>query len=178
MAPEEWILATILSYSSEKNRYTVQDYELESAVRPTYVLSPRLVLYVTEPSSAAAGNSSSNGSSNRRRALWDRTARPEMGRGLRVLALYPGTTVFYQCTVVVPPSLNSTMSGLMLPPVPGVPMGPPELGASAPPDPTANPMYRVQFDDDGGREVNVPAHLVIPLPRSSSSGSGSRGNPS
>ncbi|KAJ2712324.1 hypothetical protein H4R19_002813 [Coemansia spiralis] len=154
---EEWILATVLSYNADKNRYTVQDYELDSAERPTYTLSPRLVLYVTEPLGTA--------SSARRRAPWDRAARPELGRGLRLLALYPGTTVFYHCTVVVPPSLNTALSGVILPPVRGVPMGPPDVGPTAPPDPATNPMYRVQFDDDGDRQVNVPAHLVVPLSR-------------
>ncbi|KAJ2776198.1 hypothetical protein H4R18_005793 [Coemansia javaensis] len=151
---DEWILATVLSYSGERGRYTVQDYDLDSASRPTYVLPPRLVLYVTEPAGRA-----------RRATPWDRAARPELPRGTRVLALYPGTTVFYECSVVVPPALNAALVGVLLPPVPGVPMGPPDAADGAPPHPAANPMYRVQFDDDGGREVNVPAHLVIPLPR-------------
>ncbi|KAI8318412.1 hypothetical protein GQ54DRAFT_314511, partial [Martensiomyces pterosporus] len=37
--------------------------------------------------------------------------------------------------------------------------------ASMPPDPVRNPMYKVQFDDDDNKEMDVPAHLVITLPR-------------
>ncbi|KAJ2821818.1 hypothetical protein IWW50_004479 [Coemansia erecta] len=155
---EEWILATVLSYSSEKNRYTVQDYDVESAVRPTYVLSPRLVLFVTSDPTLA---------SSKKKPLWDRSRNPEVPRGQRVLALYPRTTAFYQCTVVTPPSQNTSVSGMLFPPAPGVPMGPADPSLGAMPDPTANPMYKVQFDDDNGNLVDVPAHLVIPMPRSS-----------
>ncbi|KAJ2557569.1 hypothetical protein EV175_001267 [Coemansia sp. RSA 1933] len=137
-ASEEWILATVLSYNSEKNRYTVQDDDLESPVRPTYVLSPRQVILVTsEIGGTALGATSS------RRRLWDRSRNPEMPRGQRVFALYPRTTAFYQGTVVVPPSLN----------------------ASGDADPSTNPMYRLLFDDDDGLELDVPAHFVLPVPR-------------
>ncbi|KAJ2367011.1 hypothetical protein H4S02_002055 [Coemansia sp. RSA 2611] len=155
-AGEEWILATVLTYSAEKNRYTVQDYDVESPVRPTYVLSPRLVLFVTaDPANAST-----------KKPLWNRTRNPEMARGQRVLALYPRTTAFYQCSVVVPPSRNTVISGTLFPPAPGVPMGPADPSLNAQPDPIANPMYKVQFDDDDNKEVDVPAHLVIPMPRS------------
>ncbi|KAJ2218973.1 hypothetical protein IW143_002882 [Coemansia sp. RSA 520] len=154
---EEWILATVLSFSSEKNRYTVQDYDVESPVRPTYVLSPRLVLFVTSDPTLL---------SSKKKPLWDKLRNPEMPRGQRVLALYPRTTAFYQCLVVVPPSLNTSVSSMLFPPAPGVPMGPADPSLGAPPDPTANPMYKVQFDDDNGNLVDVPAHLVIPMMRS------------
>ncbi|KAJ2077024.1 hypothetical protein H4R24_005372 [Coemansia sp. RSA 988] len=148
---EGWILATVLAYNSEKHRYTVQDYDVESAERPTYVLPARLVRFVT----AAVP----------RRVPWDRSRNPEIPRGRRVLALYPRTTVFYQCVVIVPPSLNITASGIPVPPAPGVPMTPAaELNPAAPPDPVNNPMYKVRFDDDDNNEVDVPAHLVIPMP--------------
>ncbi|KAJ2887176.1 hypothetical protein FB639_001425 [Coemansia asiatica] len=155
---EEWILATVLSFSSEKNRYTVQDYDLESDVRPTYVLSPRLVLFVCSEFSA-------NPSAARRR-LWDRARNPEMARGQRVLGLYPRTTAFYQGTVVLPPSLNTQPSHPSLLGAYGATLvigG--EQDAAAPPDPVTNPMYKVQFDDDDVKEVDVPAHLVIPMPK-------------
>ncbi|PIA13578.1 hypothetical protein COEREDRAFT_83404 [Coemansia reversa NRRL 1564] len=148
---EGWILATVLAYNSEKHRYTVQDYDVESAERPTYVLPARLVRFVT----AAVP----------RRVPWDRSRNPEISRGRRVLALYPRTTVFYQCVVIVPPSLNNSASGVPVPPAPGVPMTPAaELNPAAPPDPVNNPMYKVRFDDDDNNEVDVPAHLVIPMP--------------
>ncbi|KAJ1801543.1 hypothetical protein LPJ59_000217 [Coemansia sp. RSA 2399] len=138
-ASEEWILATVLSYNSEKNRYTVQDDDLESPVRPTYVLSPRLVILVTSETSSSSSSS--------RRRLWDRSRNPEMPRGQRVFALYPRTTAFYHGTVVIPPSLYSS----------------PEAAGGA--DPSTNPMYRLLFDDDDDLELDVPAHLVLPIPR-------------
>ncbi|KAJ2492594.1 hypothetical protein IWW37_001349 [Coemansia sp. RSA 2050] len=155
---ELWILATVLSYNSEKNRYTVQDEDDESPDRPTYVLPPRLVIFVSAEPSAATPAA--------RRRRWDRSRNPEMPRGQRVLAMYPGTTSFYTGQVATPPSLNTSSS-----PVLGVAsLADP---AEPPPDPTSNPMYRVQFDDDDERERNVPAHLVVPQPRSSSSSSSS-----
>ncbi|KAJ2676520.1 hypothetical protein GGI25_003555 [Coemansia spiralis] len=138
LGEEEWILATVLSYSAEKNRYTVLDDDQESPVRPTYVLSPRLVLFVTGP----AGNSNSSSSSGNSRK-WDRGRSPEMAKGQRVLALYPRTTVFYQGTVVAPPSSSSALSNGENP----------------------SPVYRLLFDDDDNQEVDVPAHLVLPIPR-------------
>ncbi|KAJ2720376.1 hypothetical protein GGI07_004641 [Coemansia sp. Benny D115] len=157
---EDWILATVLSFNSEKNRYTVQDYDLESAVRPTYVVSPRLVLFVTAEASTTF---------SARRRLWDRSRNPEMPRGQRVLGLYPRTTAFYQGTVVTPPSLNTTASNAptVLPPAAGALIGS-EQDIGMPPDPVSNPMYKIQFDDDDVQELDVPAHLVIPMPRSSS----------
>ncbi|KAJ2850410.1 hypothetical protein IWW36_001899 [Coemansia brasiliensis] len=149
-ADEEWILATVLSY--DKHRYTVQDYDVESAVRPTYVLSPRYVLFVTADPTT------------NKEPLWDCNINPEMAHGQRVLALYPRTTAFYQCTVVMPPSQNTAISNMPFPPAPGVPMGSADPALAAPPNPKTNPMYKVQFDDDDNKEVDVPAHLVLPLP--------------
>ncbi|KAJ2124017.1 hypothetical protein IW147_002124 [Coemansia sp. RSA 720] len=54
---------------------------------------------------------------------------------------------------------------MLFPPAPGVPMGPADPSLGAPPDPTANPMYKVQFDDDNGNLVDVPVRLVIPMMR-------------
>ncbi|ORX68172.1 hypothetical protein DL89DRAFT_294105 [Linderina pennispora] len=148
---EEWILATVTGFNAEKGRYTVEDCDDESSVRPRYSVSARLVLFVT-----AVRNG---------RRLWDRSKVPEMPRQARVLALYPGTTVFYQASVVTPPMLNETPSagvlGVLAPP-PAVPLSP---GATFVPDPALNPMYKVQFDDDDNKEMDVPAHLVIPMPR-------------
>ncbi|KAJ2481145.1 hypothetical protein IWW47_005904, partial [Coemansia sp. RSA 2052] len=155
---ELWILATVLSYNSEKNRYTVQDDDDESADRPTYVLPARLVLFVSAEPSAATPAA--------RRRRWDRSRNPEMPRGQRVLAMYPGTTTFYTGQVAMPPSLNTSSS-------PALGMASLVDPAEPPPDPNSNPMYRVQFDDDEEKERNVPAHLVVPQPRSSSGSSGS-----
>ncbi|KAJ2745625.1 hypothetical protein GGI20_002008 [Coemansia sp. BCRC 34301] len=153
---ELWILATVLSYNSEKNRYTVQDDDDESADRPTYVLPARLVLFVSAEPSAATPSA--------RRRRWDRLRNPEMPRGQRILAMYPGTTTFYTGQVALPPSLNTSSSSML---------GTASLidPAEPPPDPTSNPMYRVQFDDDDEKERNVPAYLVVPQPRSSSNSS-------
>ncbi|KAJ2525336.1 hypothetical protein GGI11_000087 [Coemansia sp. RSA 2049] len=158
---EEWILATVVSYSSEKNRYTVQDHDLESAERPTYVLSPRLVLLAVSASATGSPTAATAAlSGHRRRSLWDRARNPEMPRGQRVLALYPRTTAFYQGTVVIPPSLNGDQAGSASASV--------SDSATSPdsPHPSTNPMYRLLFDDDDNQEVDVPAHLVLPVPLS------------
>ncbi|KAJ2816635.1 hypothetical protein FBU31_006507, partial [Coemansia sp. 'formosensis'] len=153
---ELWILATVLSYNGEKNRYTVQDEDDESPVRLTYVLPARLVLFVSAETNATTPAA--------RRRRWDRSRNPEMSRGQRVLAMYPGTTSFYTGQVATPPSLNTSSS-----PVLGVAsLADP---AEPPADPVSNPMYRVQFDDDDEKERNVPAHLVVPQPRPSGSSS-------
>ncbi|KAJ2760465.1 hypothetical protein H4S06_001713 [Coemansia sp. BCRC 34490] len=160
-AEEEWILATVVSYSSEKNRYTVQDHDLESAERPTYVLSPRLVLLAVSASATGSPTAATAAlSGHRRRSLWDRARNPEMPRGQRVLALYPRTTAFYQGTVVIPPSLNGDQAGSVSASV--------SDSATSPdtPHPSTNPMYRLLFDDDDNQEVDVPAHLVLPVPPS------------
>ncbi|KAJ2658431.1 hypothetical protein IWW48_004011 [Coemansia sp. RSA 1200] len=160
-AEEEWILATVISYNSEKNRYTVQDDDLESAERPTYVLSPRLILLVAAASatgSLTAATATAAMSGHRRRSLWDRARNPEMPRGQRVLALYPRTTAFYQGTVVIPPSLNGDQASST--------SASASDSAASPdsPHPSTNPMYRLLFDDDDNQEVDVPAHLVLPVP--------------
>lgn len=114
-APEEWILATVLSYDNNKHRYTVQDYDQETPIRPTYVVPQRKVLWVTTPD-----------------MKWDKRRNPEMPQDARVLALYPGTTAFYQGVVV-----RGLEKGL---------------------------LYRVVFEDDEGREHEVEARWVIPVP--------------
>ncbi|RUS26331.1 SGF29 tudor-like domain-containing protein [Jimgerdemannia flammicorona] len=83
---EEWILAVVLNFYAEKNKYQVEDVDQDdnSGVRPIYVLSTKSVIPIPEESEV--------------RLL------PEIPPNQGVLALYPGTTCFYKATVVVSPS--------------------------------------------------------------------------
>ncbi|KAF9400603.1 SAGA HAT/Core module component [Podila epigama] len=82
---EEWILARVLSYSAEKNKYRVEDDEAdESGKKMTYTLSTRSVIMIMD----------------------DQDNVPEFPAGHTVLALYPSTTCFYKAVVVQPPSKN------------------------------------------------------------------------
>ncbi|KAG0344427.1 SAGA HAT/Core module component [Podila humilis] len=82
---EEWILARVLNYSSEKNKYRVEDDEADdSGKKMTYTLSTRSVIMIVD----------------------DQEAVPEFPAGHTVLALYPSTTCFYKAVVVQPPSKN------------------------------------------------------------------------
>ncbi|KAF9381725.1 hypothetical protein CPB97_007607 [Podila verticillata] len=82
---EEWILARVLNYSAEKNKYRVEDDEADdSGKKMTYTLSTRSVIMIVD----------------------DQDAVPEFPAGHTVLALYPSTTCFYKAVVVQPPSKN------------------------------------------------------------------------
>ncbi|KAJ1914022.1 hypothetical protein H4219_004968 [Mycoemilia scoparia] len=76
--------------------------------------------------------------------------RPEIKRGDRALGMYPGTTVFYKATVLAPPSQNPNPLVDASWIIPGIPI---------------NGAYKVRFDDDDYREMNIPTHLVFPMPR-------------
>ncbi|KAK3842516.1 MAG: SGF29 tudor-like domain-containing protein [Linnemannia gamsii] len=83
---EEWILARVLSYSSEKNKYVVEDDEADDyGKKMTYSLSARSVIMIMD----------------------DQEAVPEFPAGHTVLALYPSTTCFYKAIVVRPPSKDT-----------------------------------------------------------------------
>jgi hypothetical protein len=82
---EEWILAVVLQYHSDKNKYQVEDVDQDDyGERQRYMLSPRYVIPV--PSFEEA------------------ESLPEIPAQQDVLALYPGTTCFYKATVIAPPS--------------------------------------------------------------------------
>ncbi|KAG0358857.1 hypothetical protein BG005_001738 [Podila minutissima] len=114
---EEWILARVLNYSAEKNKYRVEDDEADdSGKKMTYTLSTRSVIMIVD----------------------DQDAVPEFPAGHTVLALYPSTTCFYKAVVVQPPSKNKDY---------------------------ATPVYRIQFDDDGGSERTAPPRMVLDMPK-------------
>ncbi|CAO3608610.1 unnamed protein product [Mucor fragilis] len=82
---EEWILAVVLQYYADKNKYQVEDVDQDDyGEKQRYMLSPRYVIPVL--SSEAAKSSA------------------EIPAQQDVLALYPGTTCFYKATVIAPPS--------------------------------------------------------------------------
>ncbi|KAF9940394.1 SAGA HAT/Core module component [Mortierella alpina] len=75
---EEWILARVLSYSAEKNKYLVEDDEADD-----YGKKMSVIMIVDDQESVS-----------------------EFPAGHTVLALYPSTTCFYKAMVVQPPSKN------------------------------------------------------------------------
>ncbi|KAI7903664.1 SGF29 tudor-like domain-containing protein [Cokeromyces recurvatus] len=82
---EEWILAVVIQYHTDKNKYQVEDVDQDDyGEKQRYMLSPRYVIPV--PNSEEA------------RSL------PEIPAQEDVLALYPGTTCFYKAVVIAPPS--------------------------------------------------------------------------
>ncbi|KAI8988903.1 SGF29 tudor-like domain-containing protein [Pilobolus umbonatus] len=84
---EEWIQAIVISYHNDKNKYQVEDAELdEFGQRPRYMLQPRNVIPIPNT---------------------DETKRlTEFSPGQDVLALYPTTTCFYRAKVIATPSKN------------------------------------------------------------------------
>ncbi|KAI7882050.1 hypothetical protein K492DRAFT_176562 [Lichtheimia hyalospora FSU 10163] len=88
---EEWILAVVISFHPDKNKYHVEDIDQdESGQKQRYFIPTRHVIAVPE--------------SHEIRHL------PELKTGQDVLALYPGTTCFYKATVVLPPKQNKDIS--------------------------------------------------------------------
>ncbi|EIE80314.1 hypothetical protein RO3G_05019 [Rhizopus delemar RA 99-880] len=82
---EEWILAVVINYNSDKNKYQVEDVDQdEFGQKQRYMLQPRNVIPIPNASEA--------------RGL------AELDIGQDVLALYPGTTCFYKAKVIEPPS--------------------------------------------------------------------------
>ncbi|CAO3638216.1 unnamed protein product [Cunninghamella blakesleeana] len=82
---EEWILAVVLNFHQDKNKYQVEDVEQdEYGQKQKYTLQPRNVIPIPTTS--------------------DLEYLPEINVGEDVLALYPGTTCFYSATIVQTPS--------------------------------------------------------------------------
>ncbi|KAL7308210.1 hypothetical protein PS15m_012092 [Mucor circinelloides] len=88
---EEWILAVVISYNHDKNRYEVEDVDQdEFGQKQRYMLQPRNVIPIPNVDEAKGLT--------------------EINTGQDVLALYPGTTCFYRAKVAAPPSKNKDMS--------------------------------------------------------------------
>ncbi|KAI8351217.1 SGF29 tudor-like domain-containing protein [Choanephora cucurbitarum] len=82
---EEWILAVVIQYHADKNKYEVEDVDQDDyGEKQRYMLPPRYVIPVLSSEEARSS--------------------PEIPAQQDVLALYPGTTCFYKATVVAPPS--------------------------------------------------------------------------
>ncbi|GAA5810080.1 hypothetical protein MFLAVUS_003498 [Mucor flavus] len=82
---EEWILAVVLQYHPDKNKYQVEDVDQDDfGEKQRYMLPPRYVIPVKSSEEAKLS--------------------PEIPAYQDVLALYPGTTCFYKATVIAPPS--------------------------------------------------------------------------
>jgi hypothetical protein len=88
---QEWILATITKHAN-KTKYEVEDVEEEETLnnkgaftRKKYTLSVDAIIPLPK-------------------SLPDPTKRLEFATSRKVLALYPGTTCFYEAEVIAPPS--------------------------------------------------------------------------
>ncbi|GAB5589648.1 hypothetical protein Unana1_04548 [Umbelopsis nana] len=113
---EEWILAVVISYNADKNKYHVEDVDQdETGTRQKYMVPPKNVIPI--PSVAEV------------RQL------PEIPAHTDVLALYPGTTCFYNAIVITPPSKNK--------------------------DASTQGCYKVQFEDDNDETKVVTAIHVL-----------------
>lgn len=84
---EEWILAIVLNYHTEKNKYQVEDVDQDDfGQKQRYMLQPRNVIPIPDADEAKGY--------------------PELNQGQDVLALYPGTTCFYRAKLVTTPTKN------------------------------------------------------------------------
>ncbi|KAI7892104.1 SGF29 tudor-like domain-containing protein [Mucor mucedo] len=82
---EEWILAVVISYHTEKNKYQVEDVDQDDyGQKQRYMLQPRNVIPI--PDADEARNYT------------------ELNPGQDILALYPGTTCFYRAKVIAAPT--------------------------------------------------------------------------
>ncbi|CEG63324.1 hypothetical protein CU097_009405 [Rhizopus azygosporus] len=84
---DEWILAVVIQYYPDRNKYQVEDVDQdEYGGKQHYMLSPKYVIPVPTPKEAEMA--------------------PEIPAHQEVLALYPSTTCFYRAVVISPPSKN------------------------------------------------------------------------
>ncbi|KAI7902605.1 SGF29 tudor-like domain-containing protein [Cokeromyces recurvatus] len=84
---EEWILAIVISYHIDTNKYQVEDVDQdEFGQKQRYMIQPRNVIPIPNIDEAKELT--------------------ELNAGQDVLALYPGTTCFYKAKVITPPSKN------------------------------------------------------------------------
>ncbi|KAG1441836.1 hypothetical protein G6F56_011313 [Rhizopus delemar] len=82
---DEWILAVVVQYYPDRNKYQVEDVD-EDGGKQYYMLSPKYVIPVPTPKEAELAQ--------------------EIPVHKDVLALYPGTTCFYKATVISSPNKN------------------------------------------------------------------------
>ncbi|ORE07924.1 DUF1325-domain-containing protein [Rhizopus microsporus var. microsporus] len=89
---EVWILAIVISYHADKNKYQIEDVDQdEFGQKQRYMLQPRNVIAIPNINEARE--------------------HPELSVGQDVLALYPSTTCFYKARIVEPPSKNKDAPG-------------------------------------------------------------------
>ncbi|KAI8906795.1 SGF29 tudor-like domain-containing protein [Gorgonomyces haynaldii] len=77
----EWIIATVIAYVADKNKYEVEDADDETHKR--YLMSPKYLQPIASDKELITH---------------------EFPAQHQVLALYPASTCFYKATVVMPPS--------------------------------------------------------------------------
>ncbi|KAJ3050088.1 hypothetical protein HK097_008928 [Rhizophlyctis rosea] len=119
---KEWLLALVKRYDCVKNKESIR-YEVEDAVddddgqpKKRYIFPTKMVFPLPQQV----------------------TESTELQPGSEALALYPNTTCFYNCHVVLPPSKNPFRKGT---------------------------AYIVKFQDDGDLERSVDDNMVLRVPR-------------
>jgi len=88
---QDWLLATVLQYFSDKNKYEVEDIEDDEdkpGIKKRYIFPVKCVLEI--PS--------------------DDNKRPYFPIGHEVLSLYPNSSCFYKATIIKTPNENKNSS--------------------------------------------------------------------
>jgi len=125
ISESQWILAIVKRFIPP-NKYEVEDADEEGV---TYTTTMTSLIALPDPDAPAS--SSSN-------------AFPEYAPGVKVLGMFPDTTVFYRSTIVEGPKRYPAGGGA-------------RTVSSA----KAERSYRIKFEDDGGQIRTVPAHFVV-----------------
>jgi len=125
MEAAQWILATVKAFLPP-NKYEVEDADEDSDTTYTALSS---AIFSLPPVDGTFSNQF-----------------PDYTPGQRVLAVYPGTTVFYHTTVIDGPKKYT-------------PQGPRTVSNAK-----AEKSYKVKFDEDEDNIRTVPAHLVFAPP--------------
>ncbi|ORY98969.1 SGF29 tudor-like domain-domain-containing protein [Syncephalastrum racemosum] len=93
---EEWILAVVLGFQPDKNKYFVEDVDQDETGKKQQVslyFGRRNIIPIPDRKDEAIATNHS-----------------DFPVGQKVLALYPGTTCFYRATVIVPPIKNEDIN--------------------------------------------------------------------
>ncbi|PWA02547.1 hypothetical protein BB558_001316 [Smittium angustum] len=178
---EDWILATLKRVIPNRNRYVVEDADDEVGTytaKTQYELDAKNILFVADSIKTVVNLSNPNfGTNSRRKNSSDITQSKSIGPGDqkrlistqnisvgdRVIGIYPGTTVFYYGIVKLTPnqnrnSLASFTAGILqlgYPPVVITLINRWEKFYAS------KPLFKIAFDNDEGKLIDVPAILVI-----------------
>ncbi|KAJ1975145.1 hypothetical protein H4R35_003281 [Dimargaris xerosporica] len=135
---EEWILAVVTHYYTDKHRYQVEDVvKDESGKKPKYILSAKSLIPLPNPVPLSP-NGTTVASVTRRGSTLPKPSQQFAPRH-KVVALYPNTTCFYRATIVA--SLDQDSAS-------------PHYGS-----------YLLRFEDDDEIERYIHHSVVLDMPR-------------